>query len=63
MAMLDGTARYPDDFSRSLSTAHTLVTAKDESARRKGFDLAIQAFELIPSQCAAFGNPVCGKTP
>jgi hypothetical protein len=52
MGMLDGTTKYPNEFSRSLSAAHTLLFVKDENARKKGFDLAKRAFEVKPSQMA-----------
>ncbi len=45
-----GKTLYPDEFSRSLTLAHNLlVYAKDVAQRRRGLDLAIQAFNLNPS--------------
>lgn len=52
MGMLDGTTKYPNEFSQSISAAHTLLFVKDENARRKGFELAKRAFEVKPSQMA-----------
>jgi hypothetical protein len=50
MGMLDGTIKYPNEFSRSISSAHTLLFVKDENARQQGFNCALRAFELRPSQ-------------
>jgi hypothetical protein len=50
MSMLDDKAKYPDEFSKSLSAAHTLLLVKDENARQKGLELAMRAFEIKPSQ-------------
>lgn len=52
MGMLDGTTKYPNEFSQSLSAAHTLLFVKDENARARGFALAKRAFEVKPSQMA-----------
>jgi len=41
---------YPDDFSRNLIIAHTLLSSyKGEAAMKQGLDYAIKAFELEPS--------------
>jgi hypothetical protein len=52
MGMLDGTTKYPNEFSQSISSAHTLLFVNDENARKRGFELARKAFEVKPSQMA-----------
>jgi hypothetical protein len=45
-----GQTRYPDDFSRSLTLAHNyLLYGNDNWQRKRGLDLAIQAFSLNES--------------
>ena len=45
-----GKTLYPDDFSRALTLAHNLLLySRDVTQKRRGLDLAIQAFNLNPS--------------
>jgi hypothetical protein len=46
----DGTTLYPDDYHRNLICAHTqLFYGKGKLEKKKGFDLAVKAFELNES--------------
>ncbi|MHC4345777.1 MAG: hypothetical protein ACYSUP_13960, partial [Planctomycetota bacterium] len=47
--IFDGSTFYPDDFSKDLIMAFHLLRG-NEAQRRQGFDLAVKAFELNPSQ-------------
>jgi hypothetical protein len=50
--MINGKAKFPDEFSQFLSTANALLPFKDEDARKRGFEFAVRAFEMRPSQMA-----------
>jgi hypothetical protein len=50
LGLIAGSVKYPDEFSKSLSTAYVLLMVKDENAAAKGFEYALRAFELKPSQ-------------
>lgn len=51
--MFDGKTVFPDDFSRSLTLAESiLITAQDVNYAKPGLALAIKAVELKPSQRA-----------
>ncbi|MHC4624811.1 MAG: hypothetical protein ACYS4W_13015, partial [Planctomycetota bacterium] len=47
--IFDGSTFYPNDFSANLIKGHHLLRGT-EAQRRQGFDLAVKAFELNPSQ-------------
>ncbi len=48
--IMDGKTIYPNDFSKSLFFANSLLARPEEAARQKGLNFAIQAFKLNPSQ-------------
>jgi hypothetical protein len=49
--VLYGKAVYPDEFSEKLILAHNiLLFGKGIDAKKQGFDFAVKAFELNPSQ-------------
>jgi hypothetical protein len=49
--ILTGKTFYPDEFSRSLMIAHILLApGRDGNEHKQGFDFAVKAFELNPSQ-------------
>ena len=46
-----GTTVYPDEYSKDLILAHhLLLQGRSEAEHRRGFDLAVKAFEFNPSQ-------------
>jgi len=49
--VFNGKTLYPDDFSKNLIVAHSmLLFGKEQSVKKQGLDSAIKAFELNPSQ-------------
>ena len=49
--IVDGTTKFPDEYSRNLTIAHNLLAVhKDGELVEQGLLLAIQANELLPSQ-------------
>ena len=50
MAVLSGTAKFPDEFSKDLSRGHIMLQMNNEQMQAAGFDLAQKAFAAKPSQ-------------
>ncbi|HSV26877.1 MAG TPA: hypothetical protein VLH60_03195, partial [Sedimentisphaerales bacterium] len=50
MDVLSGTAKFPDDYSRALSTAYWLVRINDFEANREGLRRLQKIFEQNPTQ-------------
>ena len=49
--ILNGETKYPDEYSKALAVANTLLYyVNGEEAKRKGLGFAKRAFELYPSQ-------------
>jgi hypothetical protein len=49
--IFNGETLYPDEFSKDLIIAHNmLLFGNGETAKKQGFDFAIKAFKLRPSQ-------------
>ncbi|MDD5328184.1 MAG: hypothetical protein PHY02_10295 [Phycisphaerae bacterium] len=48
--ILNGKTLYTDEFAKNIMMAHRMLSFADMAAKKQGFDFAVKAFELRPSQ-------------